>query len=286
MGKRPKENHLIPQATIDLFRELWDSGLSTLKIAHRLDWPHGTVIGRRRRLGFPERPSPLAKNHAYTRRHTTAEQDLEIRQLFANGFSQAQISAQTNITKSVVRRALEDPNAGRGRGFGAGRKLAYGPPPPPKAAPPPKPAPAPKPPPALKKPKLPNQFPRKTTDEQEAEIRRIFALGRHTIGDLHRKFHLARSTLARILGHPNARSIPERTSYVPPLASEIAAAPLPVWVPRGVVEFGKSPCCWPEGHPGTKAFHFCEEPVLLGKPYCPEHCALAYRKRDDRENAA
>lgn len=45
-------------------------------------------------------------------------------------------------------------------------------------------------------------------------------------------------------------------------------------------------CSWPHGDPGTPEFHFCGAKPVPGKPYCAEHCAIAYVKlRDRRENA-
>lgn len=35
-------------------------------------------------------------------------------------------------------------------------------------------------------------------------------------------------------------------------------------------------CSWPIGEPGTKEFHFCDDPSEAGKPYCPAHCKRAY----------
>ena len=46
-------------------------------------------------------------------------------------------------------------------------------------------------------------------------------------------------------------------------------------------------CCWPMGDPGTKAFRFCDDTSVPGKPYCDEHAKLAYvRIRDRKEDAA
>jgi GcrA cell cycle regulator len=46
-------------------------------------------------------------------------------------------------------------------------------------------------------------------------------------------------------------------------------------------------CCWPIGEPGTKAFRFCDDTSVPGKPYCDEHARLAYVKiRDRKEDAA
>ena len=49
---------------------------------------------------------------------------------------------------------------------------------------------------------------------------------------------------------------------------------------------GKGPCCWPMGHPGTTGFRFCDEPALLGRPYCAEHVRIAYVPRNRHVAAA
>ena len=35
-------------------------------------------------------------------------------------------------------------------------------------------------------------------------------------------------------------------------------------------------CRWPIGDPDSENFHFCGKIVFTGKPYCYEHCRLAY----------
>ncbi|MBO1324615.1 GcrA family cell cycle regulator [Acetobacter sp. TBRC 12305] len=46
-------------------------------------------------------------------------------------------------------------------------------------------------------------------------------------------------------------------------------------------------CCWPIGDPGTPGFHFCGATPLPGKPYCDEHAQIAYvRLRDRRDTMA
>ena len=37
-----------------------------------------------------------------------------------------------------------------------------------------------------------------------------------------------------------------------------------------------SDCQWPIGDPQEKDFHFCEAETVTGKPYCKEHCDVAY----------
>ena len=40
-------------------------------------------------------------------------------------------------------------------------------------------------------------------------------------------------------------------------------------------------CKWPIGHPGDEDFYFCGKEVIPGKPYCAEHCLVAYRRKDN-----
>ena len=42
-----------------------------------------------------------------------------------------------------------------------------------------------------------------------------------------------------------------------------------------------SSCQWPIGDPQEKNFHFCDTANVVGKPYCQQHCDLAYI--DERE---
>jgi GcrA cell cycle regulator len=69
------------------------------------------------------------------------------------------------------------------------------------------------------------------------------------------------------------------------------AAPRPAQPPasiQGPVQGRRSApsCCWPIGEPGTKAFRFCDDASMPGKPYCDEHAKLAYVKIRDRKDDA
>ena len=37
-----------------------------------------------------------------------------------------------------------------------------------------------------------------------------------------------------------------------------------------------SSCQWPIGDPQEKDFHFCDGIISTGKPYCKDHCEVAY----------
>ena len=92
---------------------------------------------------------------------------------------------------------------------------------------------------------------------------------------------------------------PAPAPVAPPVS--VAPAPQPAPPPRPIPapprlqavpppprSYGRiATCCWPIGEPGTRSFHFCDDPSEPGKPYCEAHAKLAYVKvRDRREDAA
>lgn len=59
--------------------------------------------------------------------------------------------------------------------------------------------------------------------------------------------------------------------------------------PRQPRTSSRDRCAWPIGDPREPGFHFCgDAPVVVGKPYCAEHCRRAYRTPDQaaKERAA
>lgn len=75
------------------------------------------------------------------------------------------------------------------------------------------------------------------------------------------------------LKHPDRAKLGARATHAIPV--QVVAPPEPN-PPR----LSKSPCCWPFGDPGKPGFRFCGDASRLGKPYCPTHCAVAYRPYD------
>ena len=45
-------------------------------------------------------------------------------------------------------------------------------------------------------------------------------------------------------------------------------------------------CSWPEGEPGSPNFRFCGKSAMIGKPYCQEHCAIAYVPSKKKQSVA
>ena len=42
------------------------------------------------------------------------------------------------------------------------------------------------------------------------------------------------------------------------------------------ISSSKRGCEWPMGHPDESDFHFCGKERFDDKPYCLDHCAIAY----------
>lgn len=141
-----------------------------------------------------------------------------------------------------------------------------------------------------------------------AEIGRRMGISKNAVvGKAHRLNLPARPSPIRRDGEAVARTpAPRRTLLpvvrqpaAPPVVRQPAPQPAPVVriappapvaaapVVRAFPRLSSRNCCWPLGEPGTKDFRFCDSGAIPGKPYCPEHAAVAYVKaRDRREDAA
>jgi GcrA cell cycle regulator len=64
----------------------------------------------------------------------------------------------------------------------------------------------------------------------------------------------------------------------PVVRPEPAPRPVAAAVASSVTGRG---CLWPVGDPKQPDFHFCGQPSETGRPYCAEHCAVAYHRRSD-----
>tara|TARA_B110000438_G_C15750782_1_gene622861 strand:+ start:763 stop:1239 length:477 start_codon:yes stop_codon:yes gene_type:complete len=52
-----------------------------------------------------------------------------------------------------------------------------------------------------------------------------------------------------------------------------------------LISGNKRKCEWPEGHPDEPEFHFCNKERFEDKPYCIDHCSVAYvvPEKDDNK---
>jgi GcrA cell cycle regulator len=65
------------------------------------------------------------------------------------------------------------------------------------------------------------------------------------------------------------------------LSESPAPAPAKPASTRTASHAGSKTCSWPVGDPKQPGFHFCDEPAEAGKPYCSQHCHVAYHKKSE-----
>ena len=108
------------------------------------------------------------------------------------------------------------------------------------------------------------------TPERVERLAELFALGLPT-AEIGRRLGLTKNA---VIGRLNRNAMTRRVA--PPKPPR-----------RNVFEFAGPSCLWPHGHPSDANFRFCGARPLPGKPYCPEHAAIAYiRPKDGKSNAA
>lgn len=89
----------------------------------------------------------------------------------------------------------------------------------------------------------------------------------------HKSFRLPVSRAVVLAGDVDsddsrAEELMERAAMIRAVLQETRRAPVPI---TGVKE-----CQWPIGEPRRVGFRFCCERVVVGRPYCAEHCRVAY----------
>ncbi|MCE2518086.1 MAG: global cell cycle regulator GcrA-like protein [Alphaproteobacteria bacterium] len=97
-----------------------------------------------------------------------------------------------------------------------------------------------------------------------------------------------------IAGKVHRLGLPKRQSPISGKSqSKPAAAPkpkvevaepenLPLKLALRNINWSRSRCSWPIGDPKTTAFKFCGDEVVVGKPYCNDHCFEAYTTSRDQ----
>jgi GcrA cell cycle regulator len=103
--------------------------------------------------------------------------------------------------------------------------------------------------------------PRKTEQLRELWIADIPAT---TIG-----YILGGITKNQVIGRAWRLRLPSRRTKEPSVRTTLDVISL-------IPEIVEPWCRWPFGYPGDQAFHFCCAAPVKGKPYCEEHCRIAY----------
>ena len=119
------------------------------------------------------------------------------------------------------------------------------------------------------------------TEERLETLKNLWKEGL-SISQIGEKLGVTRNAVA---GKAHRLGLPKRQS--PISASGFAArtkskkteeinSDLPLRLALRKINWSRSKCVWPSGDPKTTDFSFCGKPIEPGKPYCHEHCVLAY----------
>ncbi len=129
------------------------------------------------------------------------------------------------------------------------------------------------------------------TDEKIARLRELWTRGLSTAA-IGRDLGVSKNA---VVGKSHRLGLDPRPSPIAARAPEKASGPSPRRKARAparigdVIDLGAQMCRWPFGDPGDEDFHFCGRDAAPGKPYCEEHCAIAYVTKSgsrDRERAS
>jgi len=138
------------------------------------------------------------------------------------------------------------------------------------------------------------------TPERISDLEKLWAEG-HSTAEIGRRMGVSKNAVvgkAHRLGLPSRQSPIDAKRRAPrkpatrakPAARRVAApaepkapapaAAAPAAPPRKkpVRKHSGPSCQWPFGDPRLPGFHFCGAPAEPGKPYCDEHCAMAYNR--------
>ena len=144
------------------------------------------------------------------------------------------------------------------------------------------------------------------TDEKIDDLKKLWAKGLSTaeigrelgvsknavVGKSHRLGLKPRpSPIAGKTAEPAAPGAAPAAAAAAPAKPKAAKPAKPKEVARigDIIDLGPQMCRWPFNDPGDEDFHFCGRQVTPSKPYCPEHCAVAYVTKSssrDRSHAS
>ena len=121
----------------------------------------------------------------------------------------------------------------------------------------------------------------KWTDERLAQLKDLWNQGL-SISQIGEKMGVSRNAIA---GKVHRMQLPKRSSPISksskPAEVVVETEELPLRRSLRKIKWSRSKCAWPSGDPKTTEFSFCGAPILAGKPYCPEHCEMAYTTSRD-----
>lgn len=110
------------------------------------------------------------------------------------------------------------------------------------------------------------------TEERTKLLKKLWQSGKTTV-EIGRMLGISKNA---VVGKAHRLGLPTRPSPIKTEKKEaIKEKPKKIGHVT-LMDLKLSSCRWPIGDPKEDSFHFCGAQTTTGKPYCPEHCKVAY----------
>lgn len=120
------------------------------------------------------------------------------------------------------------------------------------------------------------------TEDKIKQLKKLWNKGRSTI-EIAKELGISKNS---VVGKVHRLELANRPS---PIKRKTTVKKQEVQKPKGkctLLDLKLNTCHWPIGDPCDDNFHFCGEQTMTGKPYCAEHCKLAYTSLKELANQA
>ncbi len=122
------------------------------------------------------------------------------------------------------------------------------------------------------------------TPEKIKQLKKLWAKGKSTV-EIGRELGISKNA---VVGKVHRLELDARPS---PIKKAAAPAPKPQKIKLSdnkgymtLLDLKLNSCRWPIGEPKDADFHFCGKDTVTGKPYCAEHCKVAYTSLKELAN--
>jgi len=111
------------------------------------------------------------------------------------------------------------------------------------------------------------------TDDKVKQLKKLWTKGKSAV-EIAKELGISKNS---VIGKVHRLNLSARPSPIKKKTVEIVkTAPKKMTGKCQLMDLKTNTCHWPIGEPTDKDFHFCGKPTATGKPYCPEHCSIAY----------
>ena len=113
------------------------------------------------------------------------------------------------------------------------------------------------------------------TEEKIKNLKKLWLKGA-TTAEIAKKLGLSKNSIIGKVHRLNLETRPSPIKTNPKKIVKKTKSISPKHERIGIMELKLNTCRWPIGDPTDEDFHFCGKNTVMGKPYCTEHCAMAY----------